>query len=66
MLSRERSEADRRRTIVNKLQVSHEVSERRALRATGFPKSSHRYKSVKDDRAELRVRLRDLASSRVH
>ena len=51
---------------MKKLQVSYAVSERRALSATGFPKSSHRYKSVKDDRADLRVRLRDLASSRVH
>jgi putative transposase len=51
---------------VNKLQVSYEVSERRALLATGFPRSSHRYQSVKDDRTELRMKLRDLASSRVH
>ena len=57
---------DRRRTIVKKLQVSYEVSERRALLAAGFPKSSHRYKSVKDDRADLRIRIRDLAASRVH
>lgn len=42
------------------------MSERRACQATGFPRSSHRYQSVRDDRAELRIRLRDLASSRVH
>lgn len=58
--------SDRRRTIVKKLQVSYEVSERRALLATGFPRASHRYKSVKDDRADLRMKLRDLATSRVH
>lgn len=52
--------------MVKKLQVAYEVSERRACQATGFPRSSHRYESVRDDRAELRIRLRDLAASRVH
>ena len=42
------------------------MSERRACSALGFPRSSHRYQSVLDERAELRVRLRDLAASRVH
>jgi putative transposase len=32
----------------------------------GFPRASHRYRSVRDPRAELRIRLRDLASSRIH
>jgi putative transposase len=32
----------------------------------GFARSSHRYQSVRDERASLRIRLRDLASSRVH
>ena len=31
----------------------------------GFPRGSHRYVSVRDERAELRIRLRDLAASRV-
>lgn len=48
------------------MEVSYEVSERRACRVLGFPRSSHRYESVRDDRAELRIRLRDLAASRVH
>ncbi len=43
----------------------YEASERRVCRALGFPRSSHRYQSVCDDRAELRIRLRDLASTRV-
>ncbi len=47
-------------------QVTYGVSERRACRALGCPRSSHRYQSVRDPRAELRIRLRDLASSRVH
>lgn len=46
--------------------MAYEISERRACKATGFPRSSHRYESVRDDRAELRIRLRDLAASRVH
>ncbi|CAL1125064.1 unnamed protein product [Cladocopium goreaui] len=49
-----------------KLRVAYQVSERRACSALGFPRSSHRYESVRDERAELRVRLRDLAASRVH
>ena len=52
--------------MVKKLQVAYEVSERRAYQATGFPRATHRYQSVRDDRAELRIRLRDLAASRVH
>ena len=56
----------RRREVVRKLRVAYKVSERRACRAVGFPRSSHRYQSVRDDRAELRIRLRDLAASRVH
>ena len=51
---------------MKKLQLSYEVSERRACRATGFSRTTHRYQSTRDDRAELRVRLRDLASSRAH
>ena len=46
-------------------QVSYEVSERRACTALGFPRSSQRYQSVREDRAELRIRLRDLAAVRV-
>lgn len=46
--------------------MAYQVSERRACSALGFPRSSHRYESVRDERAELRIRLRDLAASRVH
>ena len=55
----------RRRTLVKELQVCYEVSERHACRALGFPRSTHRHRSVRDDRAELRIRLRDLATTRV-
>ena len=51
---------------MQRLQVTYRVAERRACRVLGFPRASHRYRSVRDPRAELRIRLRDLASSRVH
>ena len=47
------------------MQVAYEVSERRVCRTLGFPRATHRYQSVRDDRAELRIRLRDLAAARV-
>lgn len=45
--------------------MAYEVSERRACRALGFPRATHRYQSIRDDRAKLRIRLRDLAAARV-
>lgn len=51
--------------MVKKVQVAYAVSERRACAACGFPRSSHRYQSILDDRAEIRLRLRDLAATRV-
>jgi hypothetical protein len=48
------------------VQVAYRVAERRACRVLGFARSSFRYRSRRDLRAELRVRLRDLATSRVH
>ena len=45
--------------------MAYEVSERRACRTLGFSRASHRYQSVRQDRAELRIRLRDLAAVRV-
>ena len=56
---------DRRRVLVQEVRVAYEVSERRACSALGFPRSSQRYQSVRNDRAELRIRLRDLAAVRV-
>jgi len=44
--------------------VQYAVAERRACQALGFPRSSHRYQSVRDDQAALRIRIRDLAASR--
>ena len=45
--------------------MAYEVSERRACTALGFPRSTQRYQSIRDDRAELRIRLRDLAAVRI-
>lgn len=51
--------------MVKQLEARYAVSERRACQTLGVPRSSHRYCSVRDERAELRIRLRDLAASRV-
>ncbi len=45
--------------------MGYRVSERRACEVLRAPRSSHRYQSVRDERAALRIRLRDLAASRV-
>lgn len=55
----------RRKVVVKRLQAAYRTSERRTCRALGFPRSTQRYQSIRDDRAELRIRLRDLAASRV-
>ena len=55
-----------KRVLVKEVQVAYRVAERRACRVLGFARSSFRYQSRRDPRAELRVRLRDLAASRVH
>ncbi len=45
--------------------MAYQVSERRVCRALCFPRSSHRYRSVADEQAALRMRLRELAGVRV-
>ena len=55
-----------KRVLVREVRVCYRVAERRACRVLGFARSSFRYKSRRNQRAELRVRLRDLAASRVH
>ena len=54
-----------RRTVVNFLQASYGVSERRACRVTGASRASHRYRSQADPQHELRLRVRELAQARV-
>src|SRR5262249_7945135 len=53
------------RLLVGELRMAYQVSERRACAGLRFPRSSHRYASVRAERAELRIRLRDLAAVRV-
>ena len=48
---------------MQRLQVTHGVSERRACQVLRVPRASHRYRSIRDERAALRIRLRDLAGS---
>ena len=48
------------------LQVSYQISERKACHALGFARSSHRYKSTVDRQDFLRIRLRYLAAVRVN
>jgi putative transposase len=47
--------------VVTHLQAAYAVSERRACRATGFARSSQRYRSVRPPRRALRDRLQTLA-----
>lgn len=45
--------------------TSYQTSERQALEAFGWPRSTHRYESVADRQEVLRIRLRDLAGVRI-
>ncbi len=54
-----------RREVVFHLQKVCDIGEQRACKATGFHRSSQRYKSRGDPQTELRIRLKDLAASRV-
>jgi putative transposase len=54
-----------KRAVVRYFRVGFRVSERRACRAAGVPRSSCRYRSVAADQTVLRLRLRDLAATRV-
>jgi putative transposase len=55
----------RRRSIVEHLRSAYQVSERRACRATGFHRSSQRYRTRRDPQVELRMRLKERAAARV-
>ena len=55
----------RRREVVRHFQKAYAVSERRACRASGFGRASHRYKSRRDPQVALRMRLKELAETRV-
>ena len=47
------------------LRRAYQVSERRVCGATGFARSSHRDRSMADPQPELRLRLKELAATRV-
>jgi len=55
----------RRREVVRHYQDVFEVSERQACRAMGYGRASHRYQSRRDPDVALRMRLKELAESRV-
>jgi putative transposase len=54
-----------KRAAAQFFRVGFRVSERRACRVVGIPRSSYRYRSVARDQTPLRLRLRDLAATRV-
>ncbi len=47
------------------MKIAYQISERRACQGLGWPRSSHRYKSVSDPQESLRGRLKELAGRRV-
>jgi transposase InsO family protein len=54
-----------RRAVADRFQTAFAVSERRAVQAGGFNRSSHRRRSCRDPQASLRARLKELAETRV-
>jgi putative transposase len=54
-----------KRAVVCYFRVGFRVSERRACRLVGVARSSYRYRSQAADQTALRLRLRDLAATRV-
>jgi putative transposase len=54
-----------RREVAGHLQTAYGVSERRACRASGFHRSSQRYRHRSDPQTALRMRLKELAATRV-
>ena len=55
----------RRRQMVEYLHDSYRVSERRACRVARMHRATFRYRSYRDPRAELRMRIREIAQVRV-
>ena len=51
---------------MERVRVAYDVSQRRACRVLRLPISTCRYQSVKDEQAALRMRLKELAATRVH
>ncbi len=55
---------EQRRTAVNHVMITAEVSERAACRFTGFARSTQRYASTRPPDTALRARLHELAAKR--
>jgi len=55
----------RRRPVVSYLSTTYRVSERRACRVARVPVSTFRYVSMREPRTALRVRIREIAQTRV-
>ena len=55
----------RRRPVVSYLSATYRVSERRACRVARVPVSTFRYVSMREPRTALRVRIREIAQTRV-
>jgi len=53
------------RDLVQEMRFSYQVGVQRACRVLGFNRSTVLYRSVADPQAALRIRLKDLAASRV-
>jgi len=47
------------------MRLAYQISERRACDGLGWPRSSHRYRSVADPQDALRMRLKELAGCRI-
>lgn len=56
--------ARERRRVVQKVCAAVGVSERKAIRFTGFARSTIRYRSVREPQDALRARIRELAGQR--
>ena len=51
--------------VTSHLQVTYDIRERRACQATGFGRSSQRYRKRSYPQVALRMRLKELAAARV-
>lgn len=56
--------ARERRQVVEQVQAAAGISQRRAIRFTGFPSSTIRYRRLRDPQEELRARIKALAAER--
>ena len=54
-----------KRAVVRYFRTGFRISERRACHLVGVARSSYRYRSQAADQTALRIRLRDLAATRV-